>query len=168
VTRDQAKAYVARLHRHNKPPLSHKFSVGVAKFAGFAEEDGKPLYFVPGIDAITKDIVLGLRGVAICGRPVARALDDGMTLEVTRVCTDGEPNACSFLYDAARRAAAAMGYTLIYTYTQADEGGASLRAAGFRKDAELAARGSWADHSKARGDRQQSNGGVPRVRWVWP
>ena len=55
-------------------------------------------------------------GVAICGRPVARRLDDGYTLEVNRLCTDGTPNACSILYAAAYRAARAMGYNKVITY----------------------------------------------------
>lgn len=92
-------------HRHSRPTVGHKFSVGVA--------DDE------------------LRGVAIVGRPVSRHLDDGTTLEITRVCTDGTPNACSMLYGACRRAAKAMGYARILTYTLPNEGGASLRAAGF-------------------------------------
>ena len=72
-----------------------------------------------------------LAGVAIVGRPVSRYLDDGKTLEVNRLCTDGTKNACSFLYAAAARAARAMGYQRIITYTLDTEGGASLRAAGW-------------------------------------
>jgi len=70
-------------------------------------------------------------GVIIAGRPVSRYLDDGFTLEVTRLCTNGEKNACSFLYGAAARAAAAMGYKRIITYTLESENGASLRASGW-------------------------------------
>ena len=55
-----------------------------------------------------------------------------MTLEVTRLCTDGTKNACSFLYGKAARAAFALGYRRIGTYTLPDEGGASLRAAGWK------------------------------------
>jgi len=73
-----------------------------------------------------------LRGVAVVGRPVARALDDGLTAEVTRLCTDGQPNGCSMLYGAARRAALAKGYRRGLTYILASESGASLRAAGWR------------------------------------
>ncbi|HCF7141404.1 TPA: hypothetical protein NIJ13_006529, partial [Pseudomonas aeruginosa] len=73
-----------------------------------------------------------IRGVAIVGRPVARHLDDGWTLEVTRLCTDGAPNACSKLYGAAWKVARALGYIRLITYTLSDEGGASLRAAGWR------------------------------------
>ena len=72
-----------------------------------------------------------LVGVAITGRPVSRYLDDGLTLEVNRLCTDGTRNACSFLYGAAARAAKAMGYQKIITYILDTEDGASLRAAGW-------------------------------------
>ena len=70
-------------------------------------------------------------GVVIVGRPVSRHLDDGHTVEVTRLATDGSRNACSMLYGAAIRAARAMGYGRIVTYTLASECGASLRAVGF-------------------------------------
>ena len=69
--------------------------------------------------------------MVIAGRPVSRYLDDGRMLEVTRLCTDGTRNVCSFLYGAAARAAAAMGYDRIITYTLDSENGASLRASGW-------------------------------------
>lgn len=86
-----ANAFVQQYHRHHKPTRGHKFSIGVS-------DNG------------------ALVGVAICGRPVARRLDDGYTLEVNRLCTDGTPNACSILYAAAYRAARAMGYHKVITY----------------------------------------------------
>ena len=101
-----ANEYVRQHHRHHKPVAGHKFSIG-------CEADGE------------------LVGVIIAGRPVSRYLDDGFTLEVTRLCTNGEKNACSFLYGAAARAAAAMGYKRIITYTLESENGASLRASGW-------------------------------------
>jgi hypothetical protein len=73
-----------------------------------------------------------VRGVAIVGRPIARHQDDGWTLEVNRCCTDGAKNACSMLYAAAWRAARALGYRRLITYTLPAEGGASLRGAGWR------------------------------------
>ena len=88
-----ANAFVQQYHRHHKPTRGHKFSIGVS-------ENG------------------ALVGVAICGRPVARRLDDGYTLEVNRLCTDGTPNACSILYAAAYRAARAMGYNKVITYME--------------------------------------------------
>lgn len=108
VTLEDANDYVRRFHRHNRPVLGAKFALGV------------------------KDDIL--RGVAIVGRPVAPKLDDGLTVEITRVCTDGARNACSMLYGACRKAAKAMGYERIFTYTLPEEGGASLRAAGFKLD----------------------------------
>lgn len=102
----EANEYVRQHHRHHKAVVGHKFSIG-------CEAGGK------------------LVGVVIAGRPVSRFLDDGHTLEVTRLCTDGTRNACSFLYAAAARAAAAMGYDKIITYTLESENGASLRAAGW-------------------------------------
>lgn len=106
-------------------------------------------------------------GVATVGRPVARALDDGLTVEVNRTCTDGTGNANSMLYGACWRAARAMGYERCITYTQADESGASLNAAGFIKVKELAARGSWAQSSlKLRHLRDEGGtGGIDRVLW---
>lgn len=101
-----ANAFVQQYHRHHKPTRGHKFSIGVT-------ENGS------------------LVGVAICGRPVARRLDDGYTLEINRLCTDGTPNACSILYAAAYRAARAMGYTKVVTYILDTESGISLKAAGY-------------------------------------
>lgn len=75
---------------------------------------------------------MDLCGVAIVGRPTARMLDDGWTVEVTRLATDGAHNACSILYAAAWRAARAMGYRRCVTFTLPEEGGASLRGAGWR------------------------------------
>jgi hypothetical protein len=93
-----------------------------------------------------------LVGVVIVGRPVARMRDDGHTLEVTRLCTDGTKNACSFLYGAAARAAFALGYSRIGTYILASETGASLRASGWRL---IGQRGgsSWSRDSRPREDK---------------
>ena len=101
-----AQEFVREHHRHNKPPAGHKFSIGC-----FSGEK--------------------LVGVAMVGRPVGRYLDDGLTLEVNRCCTDGTKNACSMLYGAAWRAAKALGYKRIFTYTRQSEGGTSLRASGW-------------------------------------
>lgn len=106
VSLAEANAFVAKHHRHHKPVTGHKFSIGCTA-------NGR------------------LVGVAIVGRPVSRYLDNGLTLEVNRLCTDGTKNACSMLYAAAWRAARAMGYQKIITYTLDTENGASLRAAGW-------------------------------------
>lgn len=145
ITLRAAQEFVAAHHRHNKPPRGHKFSVAV-----YVEDT--------------------LVGVATAGRPVARALDDGFTLEVNRTCTTGERNANSMLYGAVWRAARAMGYRRCVTYTQTDESGVSLRAAGFRREAELKPRAGWADSSVALAHLRDpvGSGGVGRVRWMLP
>jgi hypothetical protein len=107
MTQAEAQAFVERHHRHHRPPLGSVFQVGVAK----------------------DDEVVG---VCIVGRPVARMLQDGYTAEVLRVCTDGTRNACSMLYGSAWRAARALGYRRLVTYTLPSEGGASLRAANWK------------------------------------
>jgi hypothetical protein len=104
-----------------------------------------------------------LVGVAIVGRPVARPYQDGMTLEVNRTVTDGHPNANSMLYGACARAAFALGYRRLITYTQADESGASLRAAGWRIIAERPARKGWDTPSRRRDSHGVDN--IPRTLW---
>lgn len=131
----EANAFVARLHRHSGATRGHKFSCGV-------EDDGV------------------LRGVAIAGRPVARHLDDGRTLEVLRVCTDGVRNGCSILYGACRRAAFALGYVRVVTYTLDAESGASLHAAGFVPTASVSGR-QWSCPSRPRA----ASVALDRVRW---
>jgi hypothetical protein len=142
ITLKQAREFVSAHHRHNSPPVGWKFGVGLK------QEDR-------------------LVGVATAGRPVARALDDGLTLEVNRTCTDGTRNANSMLYGAVWRAAKAMGYVRCVTYIQAEETGASLRAAGWRRTAALPARASWAESSVKLKDTRDpvGNGGVARERW---
>lgn len=134
-----ANAFVAHHHRHHGPARGHKFSISVV------DETGQ------------------VRGVAIAGRPVARHLDDGLTLEVLRVCTDGTSNACSMLYGAVRRAAKAMGYPArqVITYTLESENGVSLRAAGWRLDGRTRG-GSWDRPSRSRSDAHPTDG---KLRW---
>lgn len=143
VTFRQASAFVSDIHRHHVAPRGWRFGVGVI------DQEG------------------ALRGVAMAGRPVARALDDGRSVEVNRTCTDGCPNANSMLYGAVWRAAKALGYRRAFTYTEHGESGASLRAAGWLLDAELAARGSWAESSVALKEIRaaEGSGGVARTRW---
>jgi len=123
-----ANAFVKQHHRHHSPVVGHKFSLAVI------DETGK------------------IRGVAIVGRPVARALCDGWTMEVYRVATDGCPNACSALYGACRRAVFALGYRRLITYTLSTEPGTSLRAAGW-KCLGIAGGGSWSCPSRPRVDK---------------
>lgn len=164
----QACAFIAEHHRHHKPPRGMKFCLGVAA-AG------------------------ELVGVATVGRPIARAYDDGLTLEVNRTCTISQPNANSMLYGAAWRAAKALGYRRLVTYTYsavygplcedatmrgqcshgsctaivAGESGASLRAAGWVVIAERPARESWADSSVTLRHLRdpEGPGGVQRSLW---
>jgi len=138
ITLQDANQFVARLHRHHPPVRGHKFSIG-------AEKDGQ------------------IVGVAIVGRPVARMLQDGLTLEVTRLCTDGTRNACSFLYGAAARAAFALGYQRIGTYTLPNEGGASLRASGWKLIGEVRGR-SWHCPSRPRTDKHPTG---DKLRWEY-
>lgn len=107
ITFAEANAFVSQHHRHHKPMPGCKFCVAVS--------DGEKIV-----------------GVAMVGRPVARLLDDGWTLEVNRTCTDGTKNANSILYGAAWRAARALGYKKMITYTLPEEGGASLKAANWK------------------------------------
>ncbi len=122
-----ANDFVAKHHRHHKPVIGHKFSIGVM------------------------DEAHALQGVAIIGRPTARMSDDGWTLEVLRVATNGCRNACSALYGAARRAAWALGYKRLITYTLKSESGTSLVAAGWKQIGE-AGGGSWSRKSRPRTD----------------
>ena len=138
VTFAEACGFVQMHHRHHMPPVGHKFSIGVAR----------------------KDI---LCGVAIVGRPTARAYDDGRTLEVNRTATDGTRNANSMLYAAAWKAASNLGYRRLVTYTQAGESGASLRGAGWRVVAERPARAGWSAPSRPREDRGVD--GIARTLW---
>jgi hypothetical protein len=137
TTLREANAYVAELHRHSKPVRGQKFSFG-------ATVDDR------------------LIGVAIVGRPNARLLQDGLTAEVLRVCTDGTRNACSFLYARSWQAARAMGYRRLVTYTLQSESGASLRAAGFVMVAKVPSR-DW-DRPKRSRDPEHHEA-APRYRW---
>lgn len=144
VTLRQARAFVDQHHRHSEPPQGWLFGVGL--------HDGHELV-----------------GVAIAGRPMARPLQDGRTLEVTRLCTLGARNASSRLYGAICRAGAALGYTRAITYTLPEEGGSSLRASGFTAVERLGPRPSWSTPGRPRQDetlfgaRKRPTG--PKLRW---
>lgn len=137
ISYHEAAAFVNEKHRHNIAPNGGKFCISVF--------DG------------TK-----IRGVAICGRPIARKLDDGLTLEITRVCTDGVFNGCSMLYGACCRIARAMGYRRIITYTLLSENGSSLRAANFQCDGEAGGR-PWTNKTRTRNDKDIPQG--KKLRW---
>lgn len=147
LTLAEARRFVADHHRHNEPPRGHKFSIGL--------QEGSEL-----------------RAVVIASRPVARGSDDGLTIELIRLTTLGDRNACSRLYSAACRAAQAMGYRRAITYTLADEPGSSLRASGFREDGTTKggewtpAQGVWrqAEHPRMFDPPKMPTG--PKTRWV--
>lgn len=140
VTLRQANDFVGVHHRHSGRRQGHKASIGAAV-------DGR------------------LVGVAILSMPSGRGLNGTATAEVARLCTDGTRNACSFLYGAAARLAASLGFARLVTYTLETETGASLRAAGFEFDGRLWPR-SWDCEGRPRGgDGSNSSPGVARLRW---
>lgn len=149
LSKTTARQFIQEHHRHNEAPsqMQVMFAVGLI-----------------GPD--------GMIGCATAGRPVARLLDDGLTLEVSRVCVlEGNKNANSMLYGSIRRAATALGYRRLVTYTLPDESGASLRAVGFTDPIDIRIR-SWQDGSKVRvrhdvnlwGERKMTQN-VPKLRW---
>jgi hypothetical protein len=136
VTLTEARSYVERHHRHHRAPVGGLFAIGL-------EKDGEII------------------GMAIVGRPVARELQNGYVAEVTRLCTDGTPNACSKLYAACWRAARAMGYRKLVTYILDTEPGTSLTAAGWRCVAKTKG-GSWNCPSRPRIDKHSTQ---RKLRW---
>ena len=106
ISLKDANSFVEQNHRHHRATQGHKFSIAC---------------YQNGV----------LHGVAIVGRPLSRYLDNGKTLEVLRLCTDGTKNACSILYARSARIAKDMGYEKIITYVLEEEHGASLKASGW-------------------------------------
>jgi len=140
LTVNEANAFVLAHHRHHPPVRGHKFSLGAATDEGIV-------------------------AVAMLGRPVARGLDDGWTIEINRLCVAEHlarsGNAASWLLGRCRRAAAALGYRRIITYTLATESGVSLRAAGYRVLYTVAGR-SWTTPSRPRIDRHPTQ---EKIAW---
>lgn len=136
-----ANAFVERLHRHHKPVVGHRFSLCVVDETG------------------------AIRGVAIVGRPVARRVNYKEVLEVTRLCTDGCPNACSALYAAAARVGKELGYRKIQTYVLATEPGVSLKAAGWIDEGE-AGGGDWNGTGDRQGTRRTDQPMGKKRRWA--
>ena len=121
----EANAYVEKYHRHHKPVARDKFRIA-------CEEDGE------------------IVGVIQVARPVSRLLDNGMTLEVVRCCTNGRPNVASFLYSRAARVAKEMGYKKIITYILESEHGSSLKASGWECEEKECGGGTWSRPSRPR------------------
>jgi hypothetical protein len=138
MTLKTANEYVAQRHRHHKPSNKHKFSIGLM---------------------LENELI----GVAICGRPVARGSDNGFTLEVSRLCTDGSENACSKLYGACARIAREMGYKKIQTYILKSEPGISLKASGWIMEA-ITSGGQW-KHTDGK-PRRTDQPTEPKQRWA--
>lgn len=134
----EANAVVEALHRHHKSLHRVRFSIGC------------------------KDASGKVVGVVMCGRPVNRNFDPKKVLEVSRLATDGTPNACSFLYQAGARAAFALGYETIQTYILATEPGVSLKAAGWAKVADVLGR-QW-EHTDGR-SRRTDQPTDDKTRW---
>lgn len=132
-----AAAFVQEHHRHHTPPVGHLFSLGAFR----------------GDDMV---------GVAIVGRPVARRRDDGLTAEITRLCVrEGARNAASFLLGKCAKAALALGFRRIGTYTLKSEPGTSLRAAGYTLIGETPGK-SWSVPSRPRIDKHPTE---PKLLW---
>lgn len=136
VTFAAACDFINRNHRHHRATVGCKFCLS--------------LY---DVDKMV--------GVAVCGRPVSRMLDDGYTCEINRVCTDGTYNACSMLYGACCRVAKEMGYKKVITYILESENGASLKASNFICEG-LAGGTHWT----GRRDRWQDIPREKKTRWV--
>jgi hypothetical protein len=134
----EANEFIARLHRHHVPVVGHRYSIAAIQ---------------SGDDPV---------GVCIVGRPVARNTDRFSVVEVTRLCTDGTKNACSFLYSAAARAAKALGYQTIQTFILDTEPGTSLIATGWERGHMTKAQ-EW--NRPSRGGRRTDQPNCRKVRW---
>jgi hypothetical protein len=142
TTQPKANAFVAKLHRHHAP-----IPGGFAWWCVAAIVDGT------------------VRGVAIAGRPTNRNNDDGQTVEVLRVATDGTPNACSALLGACARAAKAIGARRVITYTLASESGASLRGAGWTCECEDTGKSWWTHAGTRTPAKEREHMGQSKARW---
>jgi hypothetical protein len=142
ISRKEANEFISSFHRHNSRVTGHIICVAVS--------DGDQLV-----------------GVAIAGRPVARALCDGTTIEVTRCCVleSAPKGSCSFLYARCWTAAKALGYRKMITYTLQSESGASLRGAGWKVVAELKPRTDSKGWTNRVGRSWQAVTGQAKFRW---
>lgn len=136
ITFREASDFINMYHRHHKATIGCKFCICVK------DDDGR------------------IHGVAVCGRPVSRMLDDGTILEINRVCSDGTRNVCSMLYGACFRIAKDMGYRKVITYTLISENGASLQASNFTCEGE-AGGAYW------RGTRNSGKDGPAEMKMRW-
>ena len=147
----QVQAYINENHRHHKAAVGDKFRIAAK------DEEGN------------------IVGVVQCGRPVPRYLDDGETLEVLRLCTDGTKDACSFLYSRCARIAKELGYKKIITYILETENGTSLRASGWKCEATNVGGATWENCTRTKQrpvqtsmfpQKQKYPEGILKQRWV--
>lgn len=131
-----ANLFISALHRHHKPVVGHRFSLGCWNESGII-------------------------GVCCVGRPVARLTDQRRIVEVTRLCTDGTKNACSCLYSASARVACEMGYEKIQTFILASELGTSLKACGWEHESDSAGGDGWQSRKGRRTDQPTE----PKQKW---
>lgn len=145
----QAQSFINRLHRHHAAAVRDKFRIG-------AKKDGE------------------IVGVAQVGRPIARNLCDGYTLEVLRLCTNGEKDVCSFLYSRCARIAKEMGYRKIITYILETESGTSLKASGWTLEDDNCGGATWENCTRTKQrpvqlsmieQKQKYPVGVTKQRW---
>ena len=137
ITIGEARAHIERHHSHHHAPPGGLFACAVAK---------------------------GDRVVcaAIFGRPVARKLDAVATVgELTRVASDGTRHAASMCIAAATRAALALGYRRILSYTIYGESGASYLAAGWHITGLTGGFDGW----NSRPGRSTATTTAVKVRW---
>lgn len=142
ITLKAANAFVTVNHRHHDSVTGCKFAIGLYKTVKGKES---------------------LIGVAICGRPVSRHLDNGLTLEINRLCTTEPGNCCSMLYGRCVKIAKDMGYEKVITYILESEPGISLKASGFTLENTCCGGTNWT------GLRKRANNTVPeemKQRWV--
>ena len=136
ITFKQACDFINKYHRHHKATVGCKFCIGL----------------------FDNDKMVGC---AVCGRPVSRYLDDGLTLEINRLCTDGTRNACSMLYGACCRIGKEMGYEEAVTYILETENGASLKASNFICEGQ-----AGGTHWTGERDRGQDIPPLFKTKWV--
>lgn len=148
ITLADAQAFVGKLHRHHKAPVGHRFSIG-CQVVDFETSYAR------------QETHYKLVGVVVVGRPVARKTDQYRIAEVTRLCTDGTKNACSFLYSLAARIAKEMGFDRIQTFILPTESGISLRAAGWTFDGTTHT-GTWQTRTNRRTDQPTEQ----KQRWI--
>lgn len=139
MTRDAVNTYLRQHHRHHGAVSGYRFAVG-------AECNGR------------------LVGVAVVGRPKARMIDQYRVVEVTRLCTDGTKNVCSFLYSRCSRLCREMGFDRVFTCILESESGKSLRAAGWEYEYTTDG-GSWDRPSRRRTDKAPTE---PKQVWAPP